>query len=135
MSIYTLIDGTSTSKGPGANLVEQFFRGEKAPQTVQEQENQLALMRITLAFMYEPLRLYREVTKKVSQLRIPELDAFVNAKPKYEALKDLRKAVFHVPLDHIDLDSRSAQFMPLSNSILTLLEPIMNFYYECPDPR
>ena len=115
--------------------IEQFFRAENAPQTLQEQENRMALMRITLALLYEPLRLYREVSKKVRQLRVPELDTFVDSKSNLDALKALRKAVFHVPLAHVDLDSRSAQFMPLSEGVLDLLEPLINFYHCCPDHR
>ena len=115
--------------------IEPFFRPQNTPRTLQEQENRVALMRITLAMLYEPLRLYGEVSKEVRQLRIPELDAFVSSRSNFDALKDLRKAVFHVPLDHVDLSSRSAQFIPLANSVLGLVEPLIKFYYRCPDPR
>ena len=115
--------------------VQQFFRAENGPQTLQELENRTALMRIAPALLYEPLRLYWEVSKKVQGLRVPELDAFVGSKSNLDALRTLRKGVFHVPFDQVDLDSRSAQFMPLSMTVLELLEPLIYFYYHCPDSR
>ena len=114
--------------------IEQFLHADKAPKTVQEQENQQALLRVTLALLHEPLRLYKEASEEVPSLRVPELDSFVHSDSKFGVLEALRKSVFHVPRDHLDADSRNVQFSFLSISILDLFEPLMNFYYDCPDP-
>ena len=114
--------------------IEQFLHADKAPKTVQEQENQQALLRVTLALLHEPLRLYKEASEEAPSLRVPELDSFVHSDLKFGVLEALRKSVFHVPRDHLDADSRNVQFSFLSISTLDLFEPLMNFYYDCPDP-
>ena len=114
--------------------IEQFLHADKAPKTVQEQENQQALLRVTLALLHEPLRLYKEASEEAPSLRVPELDSFVHYDLKFGVLEALRKSVFHVPRDHLDADSRNVQFSFLSISTLDLFEPLMNFYYDCPDP-
>ena len=115
--------------------IEQFYRADKVPKTVQEQENRHALLRVTLALLHEPLRLYKEASGEAPSLRVPELDEFVHCDSKFGVLEALRKSVFHVPRDHLDADSRDVQFGSLSLSTLDLFEPLMNFYQECPDPR
>ena len=115
--------------------IEQFYRADKVPNTVQEQENRHALLRVTLALLHEPLRLYKEAFGEAPSLRVPELDEFVHCDSKFGVLEALRKSVFHVPRDHLDADSRDVQFGSLSLSTLDLFEPLMNFYQECPDPR
>ena len=114
--------------------VEQFYRADTIPKTEQEHHNQQALLRVTLALLHEPLRLYKQAMKKAPSLRIPALDAFIGLEPDFVALKSLRKSVFHVPQDNVDLDSRELQFMFLSTRTLDLFEPLMNFYRDCPDP-
>ena len=112
----------------------QFFHSDRAPRTTQEHEDREALLRVTLALLYEPLRLYREVTESIPGLRLREIDDFVYEEAKFESLKTARKSVFHVPLDHVDVEVRRVQVNPIAHSLLDLLGPIMNFYNECPDP-
>ena len=121
------------SKDPSIDI-EQFFRADKAPNAVQEHENQQALLRVTLALLYEPLRLYKEVAEPKPLLRVPELDVFAHSESKFATLEKLRNSVFHVPRDSVDLDSRNVQLMSLSNCTLDLFEPLMTFFHECPDP-
>ena len=83
--------------------------------------------------LHEPLRLYKQAMKKAPLLRIPALDSFIESEPDFAALKSLRKSVFHVPRDNVDLDSRELQFMYLSTRTLDLFEHLMNFYRDCPD--
>ena len=92
------------------------------------------MLRVTLALLHEPLRLYKEASEEAPSLRVPELDSFVHSDSKFGVLEALRKSVFHVPRDHLDADSRNVQFSFLSISTLDLFEPLMNFYYDCPDP-
>ena len=115
--------------------IEQFYRTDTIPKTVQEQENRRALLRVTLALLHEPLRLYKEAARKSPSLRVPELDEFVHSESKFGVLKAVRKSVFHVPRDNLDADARDEQFESLSLSTLELFEPLMNFYGECPDPE
>ena len=115
--------------------VEQFYRADKVPKTVQEQENRHALLRVTLALLHEPLRLYKEASAKVPSLRVPELDDFVHSDSKFGVLEALRKSVFHVPRGHLDAGSGDERLRSLSLSTLDLFEPLMHFYQECPDPR
>ena len=114
--------------------IEQFYRAGTIPKTVQEQENRKALLRVSLALLHEPLRLYKEAAQESPALRVVELDNFVHSEPKFGVLRALRKSVFHVPRDNLDADARDEQFESLSLSTLELFEPLMNFYGECPDP-
>ena len=66
--------------------IEQFYRADKAPKTVQEQENRQALLRVTLALLHEPLRLYKETSAEVPSLRVPELHEFVHSASKFRNL-------------------------------------------------
>ena len=113
--------------------IEQFFRADTIPKTEQDHHNQQALLRVTLALLHEPLRLYKQAIKRAPTLRIPALDTFVESESDFAALKSLRKSVFHVPRDNVDLDSRELQFMYLSTRTLDVFEPLMNFYRDCPD--
>ena len=114
--------------------IEQFYRVDTIPKTVQDQENRKALLRVSLALLHEPLRLYKEAAQESPLLRVPKLDEFVRSDSKFGVLKALRKSVFHVPRDNLDADARDEQFESLSLSTLELFEPLMNFYGECPDP-
>ena len=114
--------------------IEQFYRADTIPKTVQEQENRKALLRVSLALLHEPLRLYKDAAQESPTLRVVELDNFVHSESKFGVLSALRKSVFHVPRDNLDADARDEQFESLSLSTLELFEPLMNFYGECPDP-
>ena len=114
--------------------IEQFYRADTMPQTVQEQENRKALLRVSLALLHEPLRLYKEAAEESPSVRVAELEDFVHSESKFGVLRALRKSVFHVPRDNLDADARDEQFESLSLSTLELFEPLMNFYGECPDP-
>ena len=114
--------------------IEQFYRVDTIPKTVQDQENRKALLRVSLALLHEPLRLYKEATQESPSLRVPKLDEFVRSDSKIGVLKALRKSVFHVPRDNLDADARDEQFESLSLCTLELFEPLMNFYGECPGP-
>ena len=115
--------------------IDQFYRADKVPKTVQEQENRQALLRVTLALLHEPLRLYKGASGEVPSLRVPELHDFVHSNSKFGVLEALRKSVFHVPRDHLDEDGRNVQFSSLSISTLDLFEPLLGFYQGCPDPE
>ena len=114
--------------------IEQFYRADRVPKTLQEQENEKALLRVTLALLHEPLRLYKEAAQEAPSLRVPELDDFVHSESTFGVMKALRKSVFHVPRDNFDTHSRDEQLGSLSLSTLALFEPLMSFYGECPDP-
>ena len=114
--------------------IEQFYRADTIPKTAQEQENRRALLRVSLALLHEPLRLYKEATQDSPSLRAPKLEDFVHSESKFGVLKALRKSVFHVPRDNLDAEARDEQFGSLALSTLELFEPLMNFYRECPDP-
>ena len=114
--------------------IEQFYRADAIPKTVQEQENRKALLRVTLALLHEPLRLYMQAAQNSPSLRVAELDEFVHSESKFGVLRPLRKSVFHVPRDNLDADARGEQFESLSLSTQELFKPLMNFYRECPDP-
>ena len=115
--------------------IDQFYRVDKVPKTVQEQENRQALLRVTLALLHEPLRLYKGASGEVPSLRVAELHDFVHSDSKFGVLEALRKSVFHVPRDHLDEDGLNVQFSSLSISTLDLFEPLLGFYQECPDPE
>ena len=115
--------------------IKQFCRAGKLPETVQDQDNRQAMLRVALALLHEPLRLYKEASKETPLLRVPELDRFVRSESTFGVVEALRKSVFHVPRDNLDTDSRDGQFDSPSLSILDLFEPLMNFYQGCPDPR
>ena len=114
--------------------IEQFYRADAIPKTVQERENRKALLRVTLALLHEPLRWYKEAAQESPLLRVAELDEFVHSESKFGVLRALRKSVFHVPRDNLDADARDEQFEALYLSTQELFEPLMNFYKECPDP-
>ena len=114
--------------------IEEFYRADTIPKTVQEQENRKALLRVSLALLHEPLRLYEEAAEDSPSVRVAELEDFVHSESKFGVLRVLRKSVFHVPRDNLDADARDEQFESLSLSTLELFEPLMNFYGECPDP-
>ena len=114
--------------------IEQFYRADTIPKTVQEQENRKALLRVTLALLHEPLRLYEEAARQSPSLRVPELDEFLRSDSKFGVLKALRKSVFHVPRDNLGADARDEQLGSIFVSTLELFAPLMNFYGACPDP-
>ena len=92
---------------------------------MQEQENRQALLRVTLALLHEPLRLYKGASGEVPSLRVAELHDFVHSDSKFGVLEALRKSVFHVPRDHLDEDGLNVQFSSLSISTLDLFEPLL----------
>ena len=112
--------------------INQFFRADKAPKTVQEHQDQQALLRVTLGLLYKPLKLYKHAAKQEPLLQVPQLDSIVNYRPDFEALKSLRNSVFHVPRGNVDFDSRDLEFMHMSMPALKIFEPLMNFYNDCP---
>lgn len=105
--------------------------------TVEQMQNLIAPVRVSIALLAEPLRIYYQAVERVPELRHNAIEEIAGPGPVPPTLRRLRNIVFHVASDNIDPYDTEWEFLSWAGEELDamrLLPYLFEFYGSVRSP-